>query len=72
MARADKKPLSHDILAAITGYVSDIMEALSDEPDRFVIEREFYNRKMLDLFIQRHLEMQQNYKAMESNPDMFT
>lgn len=72
VARADKKPLDYSTLAAITDYVSDIMNAFSDEPDRSVIQREFYNRKMLDKFIRRHLEMQQDYKAMQSNPDSFT
>ncbi|KAL9030139.1 MAG: hypothetical protein Q9196_001713 [Gyalolechia fulgens] len=72
VARADKEPLDTSTLAAITDYVSDIMNAFSDDQEPSVIERRFYDRKKLDRFIREHVQMQQDYKATQSNPDLFT
>ncbi|KAI4176327.1 MAG: hypothetical protein LQ343_001065 [Gyalolechia ehrenbergii] len=72
VARADKEPLDSATLAAITDYVSDIIDAFGDDQDRSVIERRFYDREKLDRSIREHLKMQQDYKAMRSNPDLFS
>lgn len=63
VARADKKPLDIQTLAAITDYVSDIMDAFGDGMDGSAVAGRYYTKAKFDKFMKGHLQMQQGYKA---------
>lgn len=63
VARADKKPLKIQTLAAITDYTSDIMDAFGDGMDGSVVAGKYYSKAKFDKFTEAHFQMQQDYKA---------
>jgi hypothetical protein len=60
VANADRTPLSLKTLAAITDYISDILDQFGE--DRPNVKR-FYNRGRLDEYIREHVEMQERFQA---------
>ncbi|KAI4122668.1 MAG: hypothetical protein LQ338_005684, partial [Usnochroma carphineum] len=72
VVRADKAPLDTETLAAVTDYVSDILDAFSDRVDQSIIAQRFYHREKLDRSIREHLQIQQDYKAFQENSQMFS
>jgi hypothetical protein len=63
VARADKKPLDIQTLAAITDYVSNIMNDFGDGMDGSAVAARYYSKAKLDKFMKGHLQMQSDYKA---------
>ena len=72
VARADGETLDTGTLAAITDYVSDILDAFGDGVGA---ARRYYSRARLDTYIADHGNMQGQYKdfqermARGENPD---
>lgn len=63
VARADKKPLKIQTLAAITDYMSDIVDDFGDGMDGSVVAEKYYSKAKLEKFTEAHFQMQQDYKA---------
>ena len=59
VANADGTSLDSNTLGAIVDYVSEILDAFGDGE----VPRRKYNRRMLDQFLEQHLEIQNNFKA---------
>lgn len=64
VARKDGEPLSVAMLAAVTDYVSDILDAFGNENSRRVAE--LYSREKFDRFLRNHVDMQQDYQTMQA------
>lgn len=62
VARADRTALTVQILAGITDYVSDILDAFG-EMDPGAIVRRYYDRARLDRYLVQHRKMQMDYQA---------
>lgn len=62
VARPDRTPLTVEVLAGITDYVSDILDAFG-EMDPGSIARRFYDRTRLDRYLVQHKKMQMDYQA---------
>ncbi|MCJ1429496.1 hypothetical protein MMC29_007411 [Sticta canariensis] len=62
VARPDRTPLTVEILAGITDYVSDILDAFG-EMDPGSIARRYYDRTRLDRYLVQHQKMQMDYRA---------
>lgn len=50
VVRADRKPLDIAMLAAVTDYVSDILDAFGDGMDGDEVGRKYYQRERLVRF----------------------
>ena len=75
MANPDRTPLKVGTLAAITDYVSDILDEFGEGGPESV-KRKYYGqrrRELLDEYIVRHEQMQADYQASLNeylaNPD---
>lgn len=62
VARADGEALDTPMLAAITDYVSDVLDAFGKGVGA---AQKYYNRGRLDKFIADHQKMQEQYKALQ-------
>jgi hypothetical protein len=65
VAKPDKTPLTGNTLAAITDYVSDILDGFSEVGPKGVAKR-FYGprrRELLDEYIVEHGQEQERYRA---------
>lgn len=60
VARPDREPLSHVVLAGITDYISDILDAFGEENPQPRV-RSHYNRARLDRYLVQHEKMQMDY-----------
>ena len=62
VARADGEALETNTLAAITDYISDILDAFGNGVGA---ARKYYNKDRLDKYIANHLDMQQQFKRFQ-------
>lgn len=62
VARADTEALDTATLAAVTDYISDILDAFGNGAGA---ARKYYDRGRLDRFIASHLKMQQDFKKFQ-------
>lgn len=62
VGRADRKPLTTEILAGITDYVSDILDQFGQE-DAWQIVRRYYDRARLERYLVQHKNVQIEYQA---------
>ena len=60
VARADKSPLDIKTLAAITDYISDILDAFGDGPG---VAQKYYNKQRQEKYMADHFEMQEDFSA---------
>lgn len=67
VVRQDKKPLDIQTLAAITDYVSDILDSFGAEMSGTAVARRYYTKEKFDEFMDDHLQMQQSYKSMSGS-----
>ena len=63
VVRADRKPLYMAELAAITDYVSDILDTFGDGMDGAEVGRRYYQKEKLVRFSKGHLRMQEQYTS---------
>lgn len=74
VARPDRAPLTSDTLAAITDYVSDILDAFGERNPRPIVQR-YFDRARLDRYFVSHRKMQSDYqdalKNLYANGDRF-
>ena len=68
VARADGEKLETATLAAITDYISDILDAFGDG---LGAAQKYYNRGRLDKFMADHLKMQQEFKQFQLQGEDF-
>ncbi|KAL8771141.1 MAG: hypothetical protein Q9209_003312 [Squamulea sp. 1 TL-2023] len=64
VVRADGEPLDIGTLAAVTDYLSDIVDAFSDGMDGAEIARVFYQGGKLGKYVKEHERMQEECKNM--------
>ena len=62
VARADRQALETETLAAITDYISDILDAFGNG---LRAAQKYYSRDRLDKYIADHLKMQQQFKQVQ-------
>lgn len=62
VARSDRKPLTSEILAAITDYVGEMLDVFGEENPEPIVRR-YYDKARLERYFVQHKKMRSDYQA---------